>query len=108
MIDKNAQKYKETKKIKDIIDSYKVENFLNLTGALKMRYIVKAVTNENITRCVGEIRNRSGEFYNSIPLIVAFAKEEGERNGIISKIRELIKSDEEGIIFIDTSLCFRN
>lgn len=102
-ISDKIKEYRESKKLKDIVDSYNVEDFMALSGALKLRFEVKTATIDNVTRVANEIRNRY--FENTLPVVLTFAKDDSERSALIGKIRELVKSDDQQIIWVDTSLC---
>ena len=102
-VSKKIDELRKTKKLKDIIESYNVEEFMALSGALKLRFETSVATIDNITQISGKIRNNYYE--NTLPVVITFAKDDTERAAVIGKIRELVKSNEQEIIFIDSSLC---
>lgn len=95
--------FRKDKKIKNIIEEYKVADFMPFTGALKLRYDVKTATIDDITRTVNGINNQ--QYENTLPVVITFAKNDTERATLIRKVRELSESGEQRIIFVDTSLC---
>ena len=101
-VSKKIEELRKTK-LKDIVESYNVSEFMTLSGALKLRFEENVATIDNITQISGKIRNKYYE--NTLPVVITFAKNDTERAAIIGKIRELVKSDDQEIIFIDSSLC---
>lgn len=95
--------FRKDKKIKNIIEEYKVADFMPFAGALKLRYDVQTATIDDITRTVSGINNQ--QYENTLPVVLTFAKNDTERATLIVKVRELAVSSEQRIIFIDTSLC---
>jgi len=102
-ISKKIDDLKKTKKLKEILDTYNVSDFLQFSGALLLRYNINIATIDNITQISGKIRN--ADYINTLPLVITFAKDESEGSALIGKIRELAKSSEQEIVFIDCSLC---
>ncbi|MBU3188738.1 hypothetical protein K9O30_06130 [Clostridium bowmanii] len=102
-VSKKIEKLRETKKLKDIIENYNVAEFMGFNGALKLRFETNLATIENISQISGKIRNKY--YQNTIPVVIVFAKDDTESAAVIGRIRELVKSNEQEIIFIDNSLC---
>lgn len=100
---KYIEEFRKDKKTKNIIEEYKVADFMPFTGALKLRYDVKTATIDDITRIVNGINNQ--QYENTLPVVITFAKNDNERAILIAKVRELSVSVEQRIIFVDTSLC---
>ncbi|HZK12301.1 MAG TPA: hypothetical protein VFD10_08175, partial [Atribacterota bacterium] len=102
-VNKYIEDFRKDKKIKNIIEEYKVADFMPFTGALKLRYNVQTATIDDITRIVNGINNQ--QYENTLPVVMTFAKNDNERAILIAKVRELSVSGEQRIIFVDTSLC---
>lgn len=102
-VNKYIDDFRKDKKIRSIIDEYKVVEFMPFTGALKLRYDVQTATIDDITRTVNGINNK--QYENTLPVVITFAKNDTERATLITKVRELAVSGEQKIVFIDTSLC---
>ena len=102
-VNKYIEDFRKDKKIKNIIEEYKVADFMPFTDALKLRYDVQLATIDDITRTVNGINNQ--QYENTIPVVLTFAKNDTERAILIAKVRELSVSGEQRIIFVDTSLC---
>ncbi|MBU3187218.1 hypothetical protein [Clostridium estertheticum] len=101
-VSKKIEELRKTK-LKDIVERYSVIEFMVFSGAIKLRFEENVATIDNITQISGKIRNKN--YDNTLPVLITFAKNDTERAAIIGKIRELVKSDDKEIIFIDTSLC---
>ena len=102
-INKYREDFRKDKKIKNIIEEYKVADFMPFTDALKLRYDVQTATIDDITRTVSGINNQ--QYENTLPVVLTFAKNDTERAILIAKVRELSVASEQRIIFVDTSLC---
>jgi hypothetical protein len=102
-VEKLKEQFAASKKTQDLIAAGNLESFFDMSGALKLRYVVKTASVDNVKRTANELRNDS-QCGNNILAILTFAKNESERSALVKTIREIVSSDGEEIVFVDTSL----
>jgi len=105
-VEKFKKEFIENKKTQDLIVEGSLMDIFSLSGALKLRYVMRTATVENFKRIVNELKNQEDKYKNNIPLVVTFAKNETESTSLTKMIQNYCKNTENEfeIVFIDTSL----
>lgn len=101
-IEKYKKEY-EKKPTQDLISEGSLADILNLSGALKLRYIIKVATVDNFKRVINELRNQETKYSNNIIAVMSFAKSETESISLVKMIQDNCKDMEQELVFIDTS-----
>jgi hypothetical protein len=105
-IEKNKEKTMQSKKTHEILNEVQMNNLLELSGSLNLRYQIKTATADNFKRVINEIRTETGKFMNRFPLVLLFAKDDQEVASLKKKIGEYYKTVSEEdieIIFLNTN-----
>jgi hypothetical protein len=103
-IEKFKKEFLNNKKTQDLITEGSLENILILTGALKLRYVIRTASVDNFKRVVNELKNQESKYENNIVAVITYAKNETESTALVKMIKEYSKVNEGGLVFIDTSL----
>lgn len=98
-IEKEKQKIKESKKTQDFVIEGELENALNFSSYLKLRYPKTCATVDNFKRIFTDLK--SNPIISGINVIVTFAKDDSEAVALRKLISEV--QYDENIIVIDTS-----
>ncbi len=85
-------------------DKTAVKDIIPLNGALKLRYKLKYVSDNNFDSEIRALWNREAEFENKIPAVVCFAKNDTEATLLSKKIQDAIKDGSFHMVFIDTTV----
>lgn len=84
-------------------DKTTVADVITLSGALKLRYVLRYVSSSDFDQTIRTLRNKETELINKIAAVVCFAKNDEEALLISKKIREALNDDSFNIVFIDAT-----
>ncbi|WP_206458293.1 hypothetical protein [Anaerovorax sp. IOR16] len=98
---KDEQRKKSTSAL---INEGDISSAIALSGALRLRYVVKYVAVSDFRSTINLLRNQEDSFGNKIIAVVAFAKNESESATIGKYIQEAIKDGSYNMVFIDASI----
>lgn len=86
-----------------LADRSTVTEAVTLGGALKLRYVLKYVTESDFDSQIKLLRNQEENFENKIVGVVCFAKDDIESTSVGKKIRDALKDGSYHMVFIDAS-----
>ena len=92
-----------TENTSKLIKDGELSTLLNLTGALRLRYDIEYVAENDFKSTINKIRGQRKDDDNKLSAVVSFAKNDAESRLISEKISEALKDNSYDIIFIDTS-----
>ncbi|NLD15978.1 MAG: hypothetical protein GX666_00155 [Tissierellia bacterium] len=92
-----------TENTSKLIKDGELSTLLNLTGALRLRYDIEYVAENDFKSTINKIRGQKKDDDNKLSAVVSFAKNDAESRLISEKISEALKDNSYDIIFIDTS-----
>lgn len=87
-----------------LINTGEVLDVINLPGALKLRYVLKAAAVDNFRNTINMLRNQEASFENKILVVITFAKNDEESSALTKAIKEVVKDDTYKMYFVDASL----
>lgn len=92
-----------------LVDKTLVADAITLSGALKLRYVLKCVSFTDFDSQIKLLRNQEANYENNIVAVVCFAKDDNESVVLGKKIRNAIEDGSYHMIFIDaTTTTFGN
>lgn len=100
----NIKENVRTENTSKLIKDGELSTLLNLTGALRLRYDIEYVAENDFKPTINKIRGQKKEDDNKLSAVVSFAKNDAESRLISEKIDEALKDESYDIIFIDTSI----
>lgn len=86
-----------------LVDKSSIIDFVNLSGALKLRYELKYVSSSDFDTQTKLLRNQEEKYGNKIVAVVCFAKNDSESVILGKKIHDAISDGSYNMIFIDTT-----
>lgn len=105
--DAEIEKFKDQIRQKptiDLVEQGAVYEAINLTDALKVRFILKCASVTDLKSKANKLRNMESSYGNKLMAIMTFARDDKESIAIGKIIDELIKDDSYHIVFIDASI----
>lgn len=97
---KEEQKRKTTSQLLQEAD---MQSAFALTGALRLRYVVKYASQRDFRPTINQLRNQEDSLGNKLMAVVTFAKDDAESVAIGKAIKEAVSDGTYHIIFIDAS-----
>ena len=101
-IDKFVNEMKK-KTTSSLINEGEIEDSIELTGALGLRYYLEFVSTTNFDSKIKILRNDEHKYSNKIVAVVALAKDDSESAVINKKIKAALEDGSYNMIFIDAT-----
>lgn len=102
-IDKQKEEQKK-KSTSALIQEADMESAISLTGALRLRYVMKYVSYSDFKSTINKLRGLEDSIGNKLMAVVAFARDDEESVQIGKAIKEAIADGSYHIVFIDASI----
>lgn len=102
-IDKLKEQVKENSLTK-LVEDGNVLDAINLKSSLRLRYNVNYACTKDFDYKVRKITNEHSLRPSKIELLITFALNESDSTQLRQKINEVVKNDNNIIVFVDTSL----
>lgn len=101
-IDKQKEEQKK-KSTAVLLQEADMQSAICLTGALRLRYEMRIVSNLTFKQTIKELRAKEDSLGNKIMAVAAFARDDAESIQIGKAIREAVEDGSYHIVFIDAS-----
>lgn len=97
------KKEMEKKTTSALLAEGSISDSITLTGALKLRYVVRYASTTDFKAVIGKLRNEASQNTGKIVTVVTVAKNEAESAELAKLIQEALSDSSFDIIFIDAS-----
>lgn len=87
----------------ELADKTHVFDAVSLSGALKLRYVLRHVSSNDLETTAKQLRNSEEKYDGHIVALVCYSKNEDESVFIGKKIQDLLNDGSYHLVFIDTS-----
>ena len=102
-IDKQKEEQKK-KSTFTLLQEADMQSAISLTGALRLRYVMKYVSYSNFKSTINQLRGQEDSFGNKLMAVATFARDDAESVQIGKAIKDAIADGSYHIVFIDASI----